>query len=158
MAIIKARFDSDEKYVLDLVADVIGENYEWQKRFDTLLGDPGKSGRRIKLPIDAYFPTTNLIVEYREKQHFQPVKIMDKRMTISGVSRGEQRKIYDSRKEQWAVDNKIKFLVVSYSDLIYKSNGGLLRNKDEDRNIIKKLVLSTLIRTTFFRTELPCIQ
>ncbi len=49
-----------------------------------MLGDPGKNARRSKLPVDAYFPESNLIVEYREKQHLQPVGFMDKRITISG--------------------------------------------------------------------------
>jgi hypothetical protein len=134
------RLDSDEKYVLDLVSNILDEEYEWQKRFDTLFGDPGKNGRRPKLPIDAYFPESNLIVEYREKQHFVEVNIMDRRMTVSGVNRGEQRKIYDLRKEKWAQDNNINFLVIAYNDLKYKNSGKLLRNIEEDKKRIKKLL------------------
>lgn len=63
---INLRLNSDEKYVLDLIADILNESYEWQKRFDALLGDPGKQGRRAKLPLDAFFPGSNIIVEYRE--------------------------------------------------------------------------------------------
>ena len=77
---IDMRSDSDEKYVMDLVADIMGECYEWQKRFDMLLGDPDKNGRQTKLPVDAFFPNTKLIVEYREKQHSQPVNIMDRQV------------------------------------------------------------------------------
>ncbi|MHC1762552.1 MAG: hypothetical protein AB9917_24125 [Negativicutes bacterium] len=128
------RSNSDEKYVLDLVSEILGESYEAQKRFDTLRGDPGKNERRVKLPLDAFFPGLNLIVEYREKQHFQPVAIMDRRITVSGVHRGEQRKIYDHRKEKWATDNKIQLLVVSYIDLAHNRNGRLIRNVDNDRN------------------------
>lgn len=113
------RLNSDEKYVLDLIADILNEEYEWQKRFSSLLGDPGKTGRRAKLPVDAYFPKSNLIVEYKEKQHSQPVKIMDRRMTVSGVNRGEQRRIYDLRKEKWAADNNIGFFIITYSDLAH---------------------------------------
>jgi predicted GTPase len=98
------------------------------------------SGGIIKLPVDAYFPVTNLIVEYKEKQHFQAVKIMDKRMTISGVNRGEQRRIYDLRKEQWAVENNIRFLIIGYSDLAHKKNGRLIRSADEDKKVVKKLL------------------
>lgn len=134
------RLDSDEKYVLDLVSNILDEKYEWQKRFDTLLGDPGKGGRRNKLPIDGYFTKLNLIVEYKEKQHFVEVSIMDRRMTVSGVNRGEQRKIYDLRKEKWAKDNNIKFLSIAYTDLKYKNNGKLLKSIEEDKNAIKKLI------------------
>jgi hypothetical protein len=134
------RLYSDEKYVLDLIADILNEEYEWQKRFSSLLGDPGKAGYRAKLPVDAYFPKSNLIVEYREKQHSQPVKIMDSRMTVSGVNRGKQRRIYDLRKEEWAANNNIHFLVVEYYDLAHKKNGRLIRSTDEDKKVIKKLL------------------
>lgn len=134
------RSNSDEKYVLDLLRECLNEDYEWQKRFDTLRGDAGKNGRKIKLPVDAYFPISNIIVEYKEKQHFQAVNIMDKRMTISGVNRGEQRRIYDARKEKWAKDNNIKFLVVAYHSLKHDKNGRLLRYTNEDMVVIRSLV------------------
>jgi len=67
MALAKKRSDSDEKYVLGLIAEIIDESYKWQMTFDTLLGDQGQAGRRRELPVDAYFPQKNLIVEYREK-------------------------------------------------------------------------------------------
>ena len=60
-----ARSESDEKYILDLVARVLSEpDYRWQHRFPTLLGDPGKDGQRRALPVDGYFPRHRLIVEY----------------------------------------------------------------------------------------------
>lgn len=136
----KKRADSDEIYVLDLIAEIIDENYKGQMKFDTLLGDPGKSGQRRKLPVDAYFSEVNLIVEYREKQHSQPVNIMDRRMTISGVHRGEQRKFYDLRKEKWAEDNKKKFLSISYTDLVHRTNGRLKRSIEEDGILLKNLI------------------
>ena len=82
------RTDSDERYILDLAAEVLAEpNYRWQHRFPTLLGDPGRDGKRRPLPVDGYFPRHKLIVEYWESQHSAPVPIMDEGMTISGVSR-----------------------------------------------------------------------
>lgn len=142
----KTRLDSDEKYVLNLVAEVLGEEYEWQKRFDTLLGDPGKLGRGSRLPVDAFYPQTNLIIEYREKQHTKPVGIMDNRMTVSGVLRSEQREIYDSRKEKWAADNGILLLAISYSDLACNKNGRLLRSKEEDIPKVKLLLDRVFIK------------
>ena len=137
------RKDSDEKYVLDLVAEVLKEDYIWQKRFESLLGDPNIKERKAKLPVDAFFPDSNIIVEYREIQHYQSVSIMDKRMTISGVCRGEQRKLYDLRKEQWAADNKITIIIISYADLVHKKNGKLIRAKADDlvrlNDIIKRV-------------------
>jgi len=59
------RADSDERYVLQLVSEILqADEYYFQYRFDDLLGDPGKNGRCVKLPVDGYFPSHNLIVEY----------------------------------------------------------------------------------------------
>ncbi len=134
------RTNSDEKYVLEIIAEVLNEKIEWQKRFDTLLGDSGKNGNRRKLPVDAYFPRSNLIIEYWEKQHFKPVNIMDKRITISGVSRGQQRKIYDLRKEKWALDNNVRLFIITYLQLKHKPNGRLLRDKIGDRKVIVNIL------------------
>lgn len=87
---------SDEAYVLDLLDEILGENGVRQKRFDCLLGDPGKSGRRVPLPVDCYWPRQHLIVEYRERQHDEATPFFDKpnRLTVSG--RGEQRRLTTS--------------------------------------------------------------
>lgn len=42
MALANKRADSDEIYVLDLISEIIGENYKRQMKFDSLLGEPGK--------------------------------------------------------------------------------------------------------------------
>ena len=40
------RTEIDEKYILDLAAEVLAEpDYRWQHRFPTLVGDPGQDGR-----------------------------------------------------------------------------------------------------------------
>lgn len=61
-------------------------------------------------------------------------------MTVSGVTRGEQRKLYDLRKEQWARDNKIKLLGVSCFDLAHKNSGKLTRDSVYDYIAIKQLL------------------
>jgi len=53
-----------------------------------LIGDARKRGIRRQLPVDAYYPTLRLAVEYRERQHSEPVPFMDRRQTVSGCSRG----------------------------------------------------------------------
>ena len=134
------RSNSDEKYVLELVAEILNEDYLWQKRFDTLLGDQGRNGRRCKLPVDSYFPQLNLIIEYHEKQHMERVRIMDNRMTISGVPRGEQRKIYDLRKQEWAQVNNIRYLIITYKQLKHRKSGKLFRHPEDDKEGIKKIL------------------
>jgi hypothetical protein len=85
-----SRKDSDEHYVLDLCDEVFGVKGLRQHRFDFLLGDSG-----TKLPVDCFYPELNLVIEYKEQQHTKPNKHFDKpdKMTVSGLHRGEQRKI-----------------------------------------------------------------
>ena len=88
----------DEAYVLALCDQVLGAVGLRQHRFDFLRGDPGEQGRCAMLPCDAYYPDHRLVIEYRERQHSEPVAIMDRRMTVSGCTRGEQRMRYDERR------------------------------------------------------------
>ncbi len=130
------RGQSDEKYVLDLVSDVLAAPYSWQHTFPDLVGDPGVRGDRRPLPVDAFFPSLNLIVEYREKQHFQQVAIMDRRMTISGVPRSVQRRKYDEARQKWAERSGIRVLEIRFDELVHDRSGRLLRHRDEDRAVV----------------------
>ena len=131
------RTESDEKYILDLVAEILAEpDYRWQHRFPTLLGDPGQDGRRHPLPVDGYFPRHRLIVEYWEKQHSAPVPIMDEGMTISGVSRGHQRRIYDQRRQAWAKTNGLRFVILDHRGFETDQYGRLRRESSRDRQAI----------------------
>jgi diadenosine tetraphosphate (Ap4A) HIT family hydrolase len=131
------RTESDEKYILDLVAEVLAEpHYRWQHRFPTLLGDPGQDGQRRPLPVDGYFPRHRLIVEYWEKQHSAPVPIMDEGMTISGVSRGHQRRIYDQRRQVWAKNNGLRFVILDHRGFETDQQGRLRRDPSRDQQIV----------------------
>lgn len=84
---------SDEAYIIDLCDEILGIKASRQHYFDFLTGDTGR-----KLPVDAFYERLNLVVEYCEKQHTEAVGFFDKRITASGISRGEQRKKYDERR------------------------------------------------------------
>jgi diadenosine tetraphosphate (Ap4A) HIT family hydrolase len=131
------RTESDEKYILDLVAEILAEpDYRWQHRFPTLLGDPGQDGVQRPLPVDGYFPRHKLIVEYWEKQHSAPVPIMDEGMTISGVSRGTQRRLYDQRRRTWAEANGMRLVILDYRGFDTDEQGRLQRDRSRDLQII----------------------
>jgi hypothetical protein len=92
-------------YVIDLLEEILGETAVREKRFPWALGDPSqKTGHAVRLPFDAVWSSRNLIVEVDEDQHRRPVPFWDKPSvpTVSGVSRGEQRIIYDRRKRSAA--------------------------------------------------------
>ena len=124
------RKNSDEYYVIGLCNEVLGIEGQQQYRFPFLLGDSG-----TPLPVDAYYPTLNLVVEYYERQHTETVKFFDRKMTVSGVSRGEQRRIYDERRRTELPKHGIRLVILGYSD--FGTSKKLLRNHDKDIEVVK---------------------
>jgi hypothetical protein len=85
---MRTRDDSDEAYVVGLCSQVLGETALTQHKFDGLQGDPGTGGRLAELPVDVYWPGHQLVVEYRELQHDQPMLHFDKpdRLTVARLT------------------------------------------------------------------------
>lgn len=93
----------NERYVLALCDEALGLTGDQQRTFDWLLGDLSeKTGKRKPLPVDAFYPTLDLVVEFHEKQHTEAVAHFDKPdvLTVSGVHRGIQRRLYDERRQE----------------------------------------------------------
>lgn len=130
--------DKDEKYVLDLCDRILGFKSKRQHKFDFLLGDPNKQGKAAKLPVDAYYEDFRLVIEYREKQHSEAVAFFDKKdtLTLSGVDRGEQRKIYDERRRKVLPLNGILLIEISYSDFKHDKAKRILRDDELDHKIV----------------------
>lgn len=137
-----SRADSDETYVLDLCDDILGTPGLRQHRFDWLLGDPNATGRRAKLPVDAYWPDHHLVVEYHERQHTEPVAHFDKpdRLTVSGVHRGEQRARYDDYRRTLIPAHGLRLVVIQHKDLTADRQGRLHRNRTSDRAAVHQLL------------------
>ncbi|MBY8341243.1 hypothetical protein LXH13_19435 [Streptomyces spinosirectus] len=136
------RDDSDEAYVVGLCNQVLGETALAQHKFDWLLGDPGRGGRRAKLPVDAYWPGHRLVVEYRELQHDQPTPHFDKpdTLTVSGVHRGEQRALYDARRDTEIPAHGLRLIVIRPADLDADGRGRLRRNRETDLAALKRIL------------------
>jgi hypothetical protein len=136
------RGGSDEDYVLDLIDTILSLPGLRQHRFPWLLGDPGVSGFRVALPVDGYWPDHKLVVEYRERQHDEATPFFDKpdRLTVSGVHRGEQRRIYDARRDQLIPEHGLRLLVVKPSDLSADGRGRLLRLTQDDLRALRRLL------------------
>lgn len=135
------RKESDENYVLDLCDEVLGHKGSRQHRFDFLVGDPNKQGKCAKLPVDSYYPDLNLVIEYKEQQHTKPNKHFDKPdlFTVSGVHRGEQRKIYDQRRLEILPKHGISVVEISYSDFEYDAKDRILRSH-RDMGMVKNIL------------------
>jgi hypothetical protein len=122
----------DETYILDLCDKVLGHRRQSQHKFEFLEGDSGR-----KLPVDAYYPELNLVIEYRERQHSEAVPHFDKRSTVSGVPRGEQRKLYDDLRRQKLRSNGIDLVELNYSDFPHDGRKRLRRVPDQDEVIVR---------------------
>jgi hypothetical protein len=132
--------DRDEVYVIDLCDELFGLKASRQHRFDWLLGDPGRDGRRTKLPVDAYYEPLGLVAEYRESQHDEPTPFFDKpdRLTVSGVHRGDQRRIYDHRRETDIPAHGLRLWIITPTDLAADPRGRLThRNHARDLELLR---------------------
>lgn len=129
------RGNSDEAWIIGLCDEVLGEPAIRQHRFPFLTGDPGATGRRSLLPVDAYYPARKLVNEFHEIQHSQPVAHFDKRQTVSGVSRGDQRRRYDERRRTLLPKHGIALIIFDYSEF-ERTPAGRLRRTDRDRDVI----------------------
>jgi len=132
-AVAKNRATSDESYILDICDEVLDLKGLRQHRFDFLRGDSG-----TKLPVDIYYLTLKLVIEYREKQHTEAVTFFDKRITNSGMTRGEQRKKYDELRRTEIPKNELELIEFDYSEFGHTKGERLLSNYEEDEQIIRK--------------------
>ena len=132
----------DEDYIIDLCDKVLSIRASRQHRFDFLLGDPGSNGKRTRLPVDAYYESLSLVIEYRERQHTESVKHFDKPdvMTVSGVHRGEQRRIYDQRRRDVLPIHGIILIEISYTYFEYDSSKKIVRNHKKDLSIVIQIL------------------
>jgi hypothetical protein len=134
--------DKDEVYVLDLCNEVLNLKSLRQHKFEFLLGDTNRKGTAVRLPVDAYYETLKLVVEYRERQHTEIVNFFDRpdRITLSGVHRGEQRKLYDERRRTVLPKHGLELIEISFSDFNHDNQKRIIRDKKQDFQIIRKLL------------------
>lgn len=132
----------DEHYVLNICDKVLKLAGSRQHRFDFLVGDKNDKSQATKLPVDSFYKELNLVIEYRERQHTESIAHFDKpdKMTVSGVHRGEQRKIYDERRRIVLPKHGIDLVEISYSDFNYDREKRIIRNPQNDLEIVKRLL------------------
>ncbi|WP_197373529.1 hypothetical protein [Mycolicibacterium baixiangningiae] len=133
-----SRADSDEHYVLDLCDEVLGIPARRQERFDWLRGDPSPTRPRgAPLPVDGYWPGLRLVVEFQEEQHSQPSPFFDRRQTVSGVGRGEQRRLYDARKRTLMPEHGLRLVVIEKSAFTVRSRR-IARDRTRDIAVVRE--------------------
>jgi hypothetical protein len=125
----------DSEYIICLCDAVLGVTALREHRFDFLLGDAN-----TPLPVDAYYRSLKLVIEYHERQHTEPVNFFDKpdQLTVSRVPRGEQRAIYDQRRRDVLPRHGVELIELSYSDFANDDRKRLLRDRESDIEVIRK--------------------
>jgi hypothetical protein len=95
------------------------------------------------LPVDAYYAAHRLVVEYQERQHDESVAHFDKpdRLTVSGVHRGIQRRMYDDRRATEVPAHGLRLIVLRPSDLTADNRGRLLRRRALDEAALRPVLL-----------------
>jgi len=122
----------DEHYIITLCDELLGREAVRQHHFSFLLGDSGRM-----LPVDAFYPDLKLVIEYRERQHSEPVAFFDRKATVSGVARGLQRALYDQRRRDILRQNGIALVELCYSEFSHTKGKRLLRNREEDLSVLR---------------------
>ncbi|SDX90481.1 hypothetical protein SAMN05444411_11158 [Lutibacter oricola] len=136
---VKKRENSDEYYILNLCDAIFNEKASRQHTFPFLLGDFHKDKiTRTKLPLDAYYHSLNLVIEYRGK----PVEAVEesKHRTISGVSRDKQRKLYDQRRRDVLLRKNINLIEVHYYSFEYNDDGNIVRDEEKNIEVLKEIL------------------
>ena len=130
------------KYVIELVTELLDDAPELEKTYEWALGDVSeKTGRARQLPFDAVWESRRLIVEVDEDQHWRPVDFWDKpdKLTVSGVSRGEQRRIYAERKRAAARAQGYVVLEISWERKPVPTK----RNREADLALVRNRLLES---------------
>ncbi len=131
------RSASDEHYVLDLCDEVLGAPCVRQDTFDWLRGDPSPNRPLgTKLAVDGHWKELGLVVEFQEEQHYAPAPFFDRRQTVSGVGRGEQRRLYDARKQELVPMNGLRLVVIAKSAFVVKSKR-IVRDHARESDIVR---------------------
>ena len=137
------RSDSDENYVIGPCEEILGQPAQRQHSFDWLRGDPAPPryphGRT--LPVDGYWPDLKLVVEFHERQHTEPVAFFDKpdRLTISGVPRGEQRRLYDARRVELIPRHGLRLVIIPKSAFTVR-RGYIVRQPADDSTVARSFL------------------
>lgn len=137
------RSDRDEIYIIELIDELLNEKGSRKHTFEFLLGDLHQNGKtRTKLPIDLYFEHLNLALELVEHpgKKKSAIKSKEEKVTISGVTRAEQRLKYFKRKKNVLEEKGKHFVEIPFKDFQIDSNYQLIRDKVEDTRVLRGLL------------------
>ena len=106
-------------------------------------GDYQQNGKtRTKLPIDIYYVNLKLaleIVEHPERRK-NAIESKEEKLTVSGVSRAEQRLKYFYRKKNTLTNKDKAFIEIPLENFEVDDSFQLIRNKENDERELRTLL------------------
>lgn len=129
------RSNSDEVYILGLIDELFNEIGSRKHTFDDLLGDLHQNGEtRTELPIDIYFAKFKLALEIVQHsgQKKSAIESKEEKLTVSGITRSEQRLKYQKRKKIVLAQKDISFIEIPLDSFEVDASNQLIRKKGND--------------------------
>jgi hypothetical protein len=131
---------ADQNYIIDLCDEMLNIKASREHTFDFLRGDASpKFPQGKKLPVDAFYFSLNLVIEFEESHHSKSVKIFDKIdvITVSGVNRAAQRIKYVELRKMVLPKQNLNLLFFQFGEFELKGKR-LKRNREKDIEVVKK--------------------
>ena len=135
--------NSDENYLIQIIDELLENTGSRKHTFDFLLGDLHQNGKkRTELPIDVYYKHKRLALEFIQHpeviKNFDPVK--ENKLTVSGITRAEQRIKYYKRKKKTLEERSTNFIEIPLERFENDKSFKLKRNKDNDERLLRELL------------------
>lgn len=136
------RAESDQYYLLNLCDKLLDQSASRQHKFGFILGDFHKNDKtRSALPVDAYYSKPEFVIEFLDNGNETEIEFgKPGRVTVSGVDRAEQRKIYAQRKRKALRSKEIPLVEIDFSAFECDAHNKLVRNEAKDEAVLKKLL------------------
>lgn len=129
------RSNGDEVYIMGLIDELLNQSGSRKHTFDFLLGDLHQNGEtRTELPIDLYYPNLKLALEVVKHPGTEnnPIEAKEEKLTVSGITRAEQRLKYLKRKEIVLTQKEIAFIEIPLASFEVDASKQLIRKKGND--------------------------
>jgi Spy/CpxP family protein refolding chaperone len=129
------RSNSDEVYLMALIDELLDATGSRKHTFDYLLGDLHQNGKtRTELAIDLYYPKLNLaleIVEHPDRMK-NAIEAKEEKLTVSGITRSEQRLKYYNRKKKVLKEKDKNFIEIPLEKFDVDDTLRIVRDKEND--------------------------
>lgn len=84
-------------------------------------------------------PSSVSSLSFQEEQYSEPSPFFDRRQTVSGVGRGEQRRIYDERKRTIIPKQGLRLVLIDKSAFVVRSKQ-IVRDRARDIEIVQRFL------------------